>query len=191
MSSMGENYSSLLGGRFAAERQRLGLLQSQLAEACGVSREMIGRYERGKAVPGGEVLFSFAELGADVQYVLTGRRCGESEPAHPVDEATLAIEALLILEEELARAGVVMDRKARAMLALGGWSQVRQEADTEGDQLDLLRKLFRMTVSLHAVGQPRTGATQQVPSFQGSQQNFNGKVGQTAGRDIVNKGKKK
>lgn len=104
-------------------------------------------------------MFSFAEMGADIQYVLTGRRCGANGSSHPVDEASLAIESLLILDEELERAGVSMDRKARAMLALGGWSQVRQEAETDAEQFNLLRKLFRMTVSLHS-GQPSGRAPQ-------------------------------
>jgi len=59
-----------------SERKRLGLSQASLAERCGVSREQMGKYERGVNAPGGEFLFSFAELGGDVQYVLTGRSGG-------------------------------------------------------------------------------------------------------------------
>lgn len=35
---------------------------------------MWGKYERGKAAMGGDVLMHFANAGADVQYVLTGVR---------------------------------------------------------------------------------------------------------------------
>lgn len=66
------NFSSQCSPRIKAERQRLGLNQAQAAEKTGVSREMWGRYERGDAIPGGEVLFSFAAIGADIQFVLTG-----------------------------------------------------------------------------------------------------------------------
>lgn len=69
-----ENFSSLTGPRIADERARLGLTQDQAGEKCGVSREMWGKYERGKAAMGTEVLSRFARAGADALYVLTGER---------------------------------------------------------------------------------------------------------------------
>ncbi|HGB3291809.1 TPA: helix-turn-helix domain-containing protein [Salmonella enterica subsp. enterica serovar 40:-:1,5] len=66
------NFNSLCAERIKFERTRLSLTQAQAAMICGVSREMWGKYERGQAVPGGEVLFSFAEAGADIQYILLG-----------------------------------------------------------------------------------------------------------------------
>lgn len=69
------NFSSLSAPLLKEERKRLGLSQADVASQCGVSREIWGKYERGSAVPGGDVLKAFAVLGADVQYVLTGARC--------------------------------------------------------------------------------------------------------------------
>jgi transcriptional regulator with XRE-family HTH domain len=66
------NFSSLSSSRIKQERTRLGLNQASAADLCGVSREIWGRYERGVSVPGGEVLFAFAQAGADIQFVLTG-----------------------------------------------------------------------------------------------------------------------
>lgn len=66
------NFSSLSASRIKQERARLGLNQASAADLCGVSREIWGRYERGVSVPGGEVLFAFAQAGADVQFILTG-----------------------------------------------------------------------------------------------------------------------
>lgn len=66
------NFNSLCAERIKNERTRLSLTQAQAAMICGVSREMWGKYERGQAVPGGDVLFSFAEAGADIQYILLG-----------------------------------------------------------------------------------------------------------------------
>lgn len=66
------NFNYLCAERIKNERARLSLTQAQAAMLCGVSREMWGKYERGQAVPGGEVLSSFAEAGADVQYILLG-----------------------------------------------------------------------------------------------------------------------
>jgi transcriptional regulator with XRE-family HTH domain len=73
---MNENFYSLSSARLKTERIRLELKQAGAAELCGVSREIWGKYERGVVVPGGEVLFSFAAAGADVQYILTGIRSG-------------------------------------------------------------------------------------------------------------------
>ena len=58
----------------------MGLTQADMAKKCGVSREIWGKYERGQAIPGGDVLFSLAQAGADVQYIITGQRSGERLP---------------------------------------------------------------------------------------------------------------
>lgn len=75
---MNDNLDSL-SRRFAQERKRLGLSQADIADAIGKTREMIGRYERGLAIPGGDVLMSLATIGMDVYYILLGRR--EDEPS--------------------------------------------------------------------------------------------------------------
>jgi transcriptional regulator with XRE-family HTH domain len=77
---MKDNFISQSAIRFKEERKKLGLNQAQTAGLCFVSREMWGKYERGEAVPGGDVLFFFAAMGADVQYILTGIRIPASEP---------------------------------------------------------------------------------------------------------------
>jgi len=76
MSNIDENFLSHSAERLKTARKDLGLNQAEAAELCGVSREMWGKYERGIAVPGGEVLFAFAAAGADVQYILTGISSG-------------------------------------------------------------------------------------------------------------------
>ena len=52
------NNSSLFSVRLKSERTRLGLTQAEIAGKCNVSREMWGKYERGVALAGSEVLFS-------------------------------------------------------------------------------------------------------------------------------------
>lgn len=49
---------------------------------------MWGKYERGKAVMGTEVLALFAAAGADVLYILTGNSFSAAPPLAP-DEAAL------------------------------------------------------------------------------------------------------
>jgi transcriptional regulator with XRE-family HTH domain len=68
------NFSSLSSSFILEERKRLGFSQAEAGGICGVSREMWGKYERGKAVMGTEVLSKFVLSGADAVYVLTGIR---------------------------------------------------------------------------------------------------------------------
>jgi transcriptional regulator with XRE-family HTH domain len=78
---MDKNFSSLIGSRLSEERERLTFTQAQAGNACGVSREMWGRYERGAAAMGTDVLAAFAAVGADALYVLTGvRNLGDLNP---------------------------------------------------------------------------------------------------------------
>lgn len=48
---------------------------------------MWGKYERGIAVPGGEVLAAFASVGADIQLILTGK--SSKDPCLSKDEIEL------------------------------------------------------------------------------------------------------
>jgi transcriptional regulator with XRE-family HTH domain len=68
------------------------------------------------------------------------------EGGFPEKEVTLAMESLLILDEELARVGAVVGRDERLSLALEGWRHVRSE--DESDQIDMLRKLYRMMIKM-------------------------------------------
>jgi len=94
MSTDKENFRSKCSQRLIEERLRLGLSQQEAGERCDVSRVMWGKYERGMAIPGGEVLSFFAEAGADVLFVLTGvrtetLRMREEKIALKPDEAAL------------------------------------------------------------------------------------------------------
>lgn len=70
------NFDYHCANRLKNERKRLGFNQASIAELCGISREIWGKYERGAAVPGGHVLCSFAFNGANIQYILTGEDSG-------------------------------------------------------------------------------------------------------------------
>ena len=70
------NFDSQCANRLKSERKRLGHNQASIAELCGISREIWGKYERGLATPGGNVLHSFAMNGANVQFILTGEEGG-------------------------------------------------------------------------------------------------------------------
>lgn len=85
---------------------------------------MWGRYERGKAVPGAEVLEKFAAVGADILYVITGRRLSLVQ----MDRArlTLAIEAV---EEGLAYSVRDMPPARKAELILAAYELIEEPAE--------------------------------------------------------------
>lgn len=68
------DFCSLYAPRLQEERKRLGLSQDAAGSMCGVSREMWGKYERGKAAIASEALASFAQAGANIEYILTGEK---------------------------------------------------------------------------------------------------------------------
>lgn len=69
-----------LAERFAEERLRLDIGQDELAKICGVSRNTISYYECGRSAPKVDALAAFMRAGADIHYILIGRREGEPQP---------------------------------------------------------------------------------------------------------------
>lgn len=60
--------------RLQEERKRLGLTQEAAAARLGATKRSVINWEGGAALPGAELLARYAELGADVLYILTGQR---------------------------------------------------------------------------------------------------------------------
>ncbi|BBL69713.1 helix-turn-helix domain-containing protein [Methylogaea oryzae] len=65
---------STFGERLRKERQRLEMNQTQFAALAGVQKQAQINYEAGKRSPDADYLAAIAAAGADVQYILTGRR---------------------------------------------------------------------------------------------------------------------
>lgn len=63
--------------RLVQERNRLGFSQASLAKTGGVARSAQANYEAGARSPDAKVLAAWAEVGVDVQFVVTGTRSGE------------------------------------------------------------------------------------------------------------------
>ena len=61
-----------IAGRLTQVRKRLKLSQRLMAERLGVPLRSLQDNERGVSVPGGRVLAAYAELGADVNWLLVG-----------------------------------------------------------------------------------------------------------------------
>jgi transcriptional regulator with XRE-family HTH domain len=85
-----------IGERLRAERERLGLTQQGLAEKLGVQRQALVLYEAGERTPTAEKLADLDRAGADVNFVVTGRRSGELDPPHK-QELELAMATVLLL----------------------------------------------------------------------------------------------
>ncbi|EDJ8984714.1 transcriptional regulator [Salmonella enterica subsp. diarizonae] len=68
------NKMNSFGFKLKEERERLGLSQTEFAEACGVKRVAQGNYENDKRNPDAAYLMAAAKLGVDVNYLITGVR---------------------------------------------------------------------------------------------------------------------
>lgn len=82
--------------RVKEERKRLELTQQEAADKCGISRSQWMRYERGETLLEGAALRAFTALGADPQYIISGKRSSE-------DEATRWVTAVKITESRKAK----------------------------------------------------------------------------------------
>lgn len=122
--------------RLSDERKRLGISQAAAAHACGVSREMWGKYERGAATPGCGIVEKFASLGADVTYILTGRR--ERPPSELTDRARL-LTAIRVIEEGLGDKRLPPDKKAEAILL--AYELLAEPAASRDNVVQLIRRV--------------------------------------------------
>ena len=110
-------YMADIGSRLCEERKRLGLSQQNLADSVGVDRRAIGRYEKGENVPGGAILASFAKLGANVHYILTGEREAKSDSDVTFDDKE-ALKAKLEVVSEFDSFWMDMEIRREAALPL-------------------------------------------------------------------------
>lgn len=66
--------SSSIGNRLKEVRKELGLTQDSAPELCLITRESWNRHEKGKMLPGFNVLKELASTGGDINYIITGQR---------------------------------------------------------------------------------------------------------------------
>ncbi len=113
MDKFASNDLSDWNSRLREERERLGLNQSDFAEKAGKGLVSQSRYEAGARQPDVSYLIKIARAGADVLYILTGRR----ESAEPVytDQECL-IRAIAVVERGLEEAGKVYEAEEKAEL---------------------------------------------------------------------------
>jgi len=105
-----------IGERIKEERVRLGLNQGDFAVMAKVSKTTQFNYEKGERSPDAEYLASVAAVGADVLYIVTGKRQPAAADSLTVEEA--AVLAHLRVLPEADRAAMV--RMAAAMAEMAG-----------------------------------------------------------------------
>ena len=80
------------------ERERLGLVQSEIAEKCSVTIRTVVNWEKGSPIPS-DKLAIMASLGFDIQYVVSGTRSCLPDSAHLSEEERGILEkAIKILK---------------------------------------------------------------------------------------------
>lgn len=75
--------------RLREERERLGLTQEAFGTAGGVLKRAVINYEKGERFPDVSFLAGVAAVGADVLYIVTGKRGSASEGVLSEAESTL------------------------------------------------------------------------------------------------------
>lgn len=166
---MRDNFYAFSSARLKGERIRLGLKQAEAGYLCGVTREAWGKYERMQSVPGGDVLISFAAAGADVNYILTGKRATSTEePSQPqdgidsiqTDIAGLVLKCYDLLLEQCALVGFEMPAENRHMLAIGLAHDAIKESGFDFDQargyLKLMAQMsIKHQIELNKIAKPK------------------------------------
>jgi len=90
-----------IGTRLKEERERLGLSQAALGAIGDFGKTTVIAWERGTAFPNALFLSDIAEIGADIQYIVTGVRQGGGIGEAAVHQAVLDAVDLLSLEKKV------------------------------------------------------------------------------------------
>ncbi len=117
--------------RLAEERARLGYGQGEFAALAGVGRGAQANYEKGLRQPDLAYLELAAAAGADVQYIVTGKRAwSESDLAADLDRYGKAWETLeMALEAAGRELSPAKKRKAADALFLASKAEMAMDCD--------------------------------------------------------------
>lgn len=92
-----------IGERLKEERERLKLSVAEFSASAGVSDRTQRNYEAGQRLPDAEYLFHAGNLGADVDYILTGQRSAWRTLAESVKQECEVLERIVFDVEEMMR----------------------------------------------------------------------------------------
>ncbi len=91
--------------RIQSERKRLKLKVRETAKFCEVTAKEWGEYEAGIEAPAAKVLFKFAQLGADMNFLFTGSYLTEEEEnlLDHIEIPTLMAAALFLMLQNVQK----------------------------------------------------------------------------------------
>lgn len=112
-----------IAARLKAERERLGLSQTAFGQLGSVGKTTVIAWERGSAFPNAEFLASVADVGVDVQFVVTGKRSGDGDTSAPHARDGSPVEPGALLPAPATQEGA----KLLAFVARQGDHEVRYE----------------------------------------------------------------
>lgn len=90
------------GGRLKKIRGIFNLTQTQIAEKTGSSAAAFGQYEKGEKIPGGKVLAGLAQVGVNINWLLTGQ--GLPKEVSLEDKLQILTEVISAVESFLKQA---------------------------------------------------------------------------------------
>ncbi|MBW7656235.1 helix-turn-helix domain-containing protein [Hydrogenophilus thermoluteolus] len=125
-----------IGARLKEERERLGLSQTAFAESCGLKKLAQINYEKGERMPDAEYLARASRLGADVLYILTGRR---ERPASELTDRARLKAAIEVIEYGLGDKRLPPDKKAEAILL--AYELLAEPTATRATVIELIRRV--------------------------------------------------
>lgn len=125
-----------IGSRLRDERLRLGLSQEDFARIAGVQRRAQIRYEQDEREPSARYLEAIASVGADVTYILTGRR---ERPASELTDRARLKAAIEVIEEGLGDKRLPPDKKAEAILL--AYELLAEPTATRATVIELIRRV--------------------------------------------------
>ncbi len=127
---------STIGSRIKEERVRLGMTQPQFAEASISSKRALIEWEKNATSPSTVQLSALHHIGADVLYIVTGRR--EANVPERIDAHRLAT-AIEAVEEGLDAAKRTMPPDKKAELIKAAYDLISQPETGKGKVVELLR----------------------------------------------------
>lgn len=116
-----------LGARLKAERERLGLSQTDFAAIAGASKHAQINWEKGAASPNAVALEAWEKRGLDVLYVITGR----STPSLKLPGDT--VREMGVPGQAVRDTGVALGQVVGELKAAGAIRGKVQECGTSGD----------------------------------------------------------
>jgi transcriptional regulator with XRE-family HTH domain len=136
-----------LGARLKAERERLGLSQTDFAAVAGASKHAQINWEKGAAAPNASALAAWAKHGLDVLYVVTGARSNPPAPTGlpstepvPIDAERL-VRIVEMLEAAARLAGRKWQTKKLVALAAEVYNVLADEPALDEPKVERILKL--------------------------------------------------